>query len=401
MFIFVLIVLAGFTWYVMSPEERARLVRRASGAVRYSTAAAVRVHSVHGDFQDALRARTQWPIATPILIFLNLALFGQMVFGEGSLSDPETLVAWGASIGPRTTNGEWWRLLTASFVHSGPLHLLANMAGLALLGVLLERLLGHAAFVTVYVASAVFSNLGSLSAAPMTVTCGATGAIFGLFGLLAAAAAWGFVERPRLRIPLDAFRALAPSLAVFLAYTAASSGLTSAAAMNGLVMGLVCGAGLARGVAVRKPPALRSAAAVGAALVVSIASAVSIGGFIDVKPEIARVLALEARTSGAYEKAVEQFRLGAMSAEALAAIIDHTILPDVRSVSSRIDTLERVPAGDQSLVAGAREYLRLRAESWRLRVEGLQTHNMPMLQRADRTEWASLNVLDQIKSERQ
>src|SRR5215510_11248376 len=57
---------------------------------------------------------------------------------------PETLVRWGANYGPSTTNGQWWRLVTAMFVHGGMVSLPINLAALVQLGVILERLIGPA-----------------------------------------------------------------------------------------------------------------------------------------------------------------------------------------------------------------------------------------------------------------
>src|SRR6202035_2476066 len=99
--------------------------------------------------------------------------------GAGALSDPQTLVGWGASFGPRTTNGEWWRLVTSMFVHSGMLQLLVNVGGLVSIGFMLERLVRRPAFAAVYFAAGVLASLVSLSVHPMAVSAGASGAIFG------------------------------------------------------------------------------------------------------------------------------------------------------------------------------------------------------------------------------
>ena len=51
---------------------------------------------------------------TPAIAALNALVFVGMIFGRGALADPQTIVAWGGSFGPRTTNGEWWRLITSA-----------------------------------------------------------------------------------------------------------------------------------------------------------------------------------------------------------------------------------------------------------------------------------------------
>jgi hypothetical protein len=134
-------------------------------------------------------------------------------------------------------------------------------------------------------------------------------------------------------------------------------------------------------------------------LIVATLFAVPHRGYLDLKPEIARVVAFEGRTASVYDKAVEQFKLGGISADALAQIIQRTILPELNAIRLRLKSLDRVPEEQQSILASAQEYLRLRDESWRLRAEGLHARDMLTLRKADRTEGASLDVLRTIKDQ--
>ena len=76
------------------------------------------------------------------------------------------------------------------FVHTGTFQLLVNCAALVQLGLILERLVGHVTFAAVYVAAGVLASIVSLSDYPMAISSGASGAIFGLYGLLLASSAW-------------------------------------------------------------------------------------------------------------------------------------------------------------------------------------------------------------------
>jgi len=129
---------------------------------------------------------SRWLNATNILIAINVSVFLAMVASGISWIDPETdqLVRWGASYGPRTLSGQYWRLITPGFVHIGVFHLLLNMWCLWSLGRLLERLLGPFATVGIYLTTAAGASLLSLSWNPMRVGAGASGAIFGIAGAL-------------------------------------------------------------------------------------------------------------------------------------------------------------------------------------------------------------------------
>ena len=99
----------------------------------------------------------------PVLLALNVLVFLAMGWGG---DDAETLVSWGANFGPRTTNGEWWRLVASMFVHTGTLQLLVNGAALVQLGLILERLVGHVTFAAVYLAAGLLASIVSLSDFP-------------------------------------------------------------------------------------------------------------------------------------------------------------------------------------------------------------------------------------------
>lgn len=397
LFLVVILVIGGFAVYVMTPAERKQLADRLLGLVHQTRHAAAQHRLRKDPFRDALLARTRWPLVAPAVAGVNVLLFLAMLVGAGSLSDPQTLVGWGANYGPRTTNAEWWRLVTSMFVHGGPIHLLVNLVVLLQLGLLLERLVGHLAFGGVYFAAGLFGGVVSLSASPLGVAIGGSAGLFGLYGLLVATAIWGLVRRSDLTLPLASAKPLGGVAAVFLLYSAANGGMDTAAEVAGFIVGAISGLVLARGVSEQVPPVRRVAATIAATVVIAAAASVPLRGVVDVRPEIERLVAVEDRTAGIYEAQVERFKKGTVSAEALAQLIVQKIVPDLTAAQAKLNTITRVLPEHQPLLASAQEYFRLRYESWRLRAEGLQRHDMLALRKADRIELESLEAYERVR----
>jgi membrane associated rhomboid family serine protease len=138
------------------------------------------------------RIRYAWAIPqkdfffTPILIYLNLFVFVGLVFvGAGFISfDYENLYDWGGVIRNEVLTGAWWRLMSAVFLHGGIMHLLNNMLGLYFAGLFLEPLLGKWRYLLVYLLCGVGASLTSVFWHERTLSVGASGAIFGLYGFM-------------------------------------------------------------------------------------------------------------------------------------------------------------------------------------------------------------------------
>ena len=129
-------------------------------------------------------------IITCGLIGLNVAIFGWSVW-QGSLEDSMVLYDLGALAPDAVVAGEWWRVLTATFLHAGALHLIANMGGLYIFGTWVESVLGHLRFSLCYVFCGMGSMLAVVAIAVLQqnltdLTIGASGAILGLVGAEAA-----------------------------------------------------------------------------------------------------------------------------------------------------------------------------------------------------------------------
>src|SRR5271163_3278250 len=144
----------------------------------------------------AARSRGRWATApaTYLLVGVNCAVFLVMAFSGVSTTSPTALqlLQWGADNGGLVLQyGEWWRLVTATFVHVGVIHLATNMWCLWNLGLLGEPLLGPVGTVAVYLLTGVAGNLLSVAVNPdlpggphSVVGAGASGAVFGIAGVL-------------------------------------------------------------------------------------------------------------------------------------------------------------------------------------------------------------------------
>jgi rhomboid protease GluP len=395
-FLIALLVVVGVALYVMTPEERVRLVRRVLNALQ-PVASAAAPRAEERAFREALRARTAVAFVTPALVFLNVLMFLRMLVGPGALSDPNTLLAWGGNFAPRTTNGEWWRLVASMFVQGGFIDLVLNTIGLVVIGLVLERLVGHVTFAVVYFAAGISGSLASLFAYPLVVNAGSTAAVLGVYGLLLATAFWGLVHRSPLTIPLAVARRLGPLTGVFLFYVLVTGRFGNAGSVTGLVVGLAAGFVLTKQVSERTPSVARAGVTMAATLAIALVCAVPLRGIADVGPSIAQVVAAEDRTASIYEKAVSQFVKGRATGEELAALIEGTILPDLRSAGGALRTVGKVAREQQQLVANAGEYVRLRDDSWQQRAEGLRAGNMRTLREADKTERAALAAFERIR----
>lgn len=123
---------------------------------------------------------------TTALVTINVLVFVAMMIGGVSAFNPtpEQLIRWGAGFGLYELGTQPWRLLTAMFVHIGLLHIALNMYCLLRLGPLAERLFGSAQFLTLYLLSGLGGSVASVAVHPLTVSAGASGAIFGVAGAL-------------------------------------------------------------------------------------------------------------------------------------------------------------------------------------------------------------------------
>ncbi|MGD2117390.1 MAG: rhomboid family intramembrane serine protease [Chromatiales bacterium] len=176
-------------------------------------------------------------IATCVLAYIATALAGNSWVDIRINS----LIQYGGNYAPATATGEWWRLLTAVFLHGGLIHIGVNMAVLWDSGRILEKLIGHGRYLLLYLTAGVAGSLASINWQQDAVSVGASGAIFGVYGALTV----GLMTHKGL-LPKSITQRLRTNGIIFivyvLAYGATKPGIDNAAHLGGLLAGCLIGA---------------------------------------------------------------------------------------------------------------------------------------------------------------
>ncbi len=182
------------------------------------------------------------PLATYVLIAICTAVFVfELKKGAGfDTMSADLAKQLGANYGPLTLTGQWWRLLTAMFLHFGFFHILMNMFCLWALGSLAERLMGRAAFLLLYFTTGIAGGLLSVAVHPQLVSAGASGAVFGLAGGLIT-----YLWMKKAPIDFSIAKKELTSLGIFVGYNFIYSlkpGIDIMAHLGGLLSGLALAA---------------------------------------------------------------------------------------------------------------------------------------------------------------
>ena len=178
-------------------------------------------------------------LVTPVLLYLNVFVFLCMVLLGISPLSPSVpdLFLWGGNLRLAVVNGQWWRLLTYQFLHGGIMHLLMNMFALLYIGLMLEPLLGKFRFASAYLLTGICAGLISIVVHANSVGVGASGAIFGMYGVFVAMLTTKHIEK-------TARNTMLRSILFFVVLNLLSGiqgNTDNAAHIGGLVSGMIIG----------------------------------------------------------------------------------------------------------------------------------------------------------------
>ena len=200
-------------------------------------------------------------IVTTTLIAIDVGIYLLQLAGGASVNaNSGWIFEHGALYGPLVAHGDWYRLITAAFLHYGPIHLGMNMLALWWIGRPLEDWLGPVRYVLLFLVSGLAGSAGALIASPTAVTVGASGAIFGILGAAIV------LERQQTYVLGGSAITL---LVVNLAFTFAVPGISIGGHLGGLAGGALAILALSR--------LGRRSAIYGRFDIVSIASLLAIG----------------------------------------------------------------------------------------------------------------------------
>jgi membrane associated rhomboid family serine protease len=175
--------------------------------------------------------------ATYVLIAINVIVFiAQIASGAPLAIGFETggsLFRDFSLFGPAVAHGDWYRIVTAGFLHAGLLHIAFNMVALYFLGSLLEPGIGTPRFLAVYFVSLLAGSFGALLLTPDSPTVGASGAVFGLMSAAFIVARHRGVEQLAAQIGFY--------IIINIFFTIGAAGISVGGHFGGLIAGALCG----------------------------------------------------------------------------------------------------------------------------------------------------------------
>jgi rhomboid protease GluP len=278
-----------------------------------------------------VRQRDFW--VTYALIAANVAMFAfELASGVDAIHPTaQSVLPLGGNFGPRTLDGEWWRLGTAMFLHFGVLHIGLNMLCLWQ-GRIVEKMFGHGAFATLYVVAGLVGGIASLLRGSNGVSAGASGAVFGVYGAFA-----GFLVVRRSTIDPAVWSKTARSIGVFvlmnLAFGLSVPGIDMSAHIGGIVAGFAGAVVLSIGAHPAEQHKARVLGVLAVGIAVVVAALLLLPKPVDVDALFARLNAADRASVAAYEEARQRKQAKAISGAELADLLEHQIMPPLRAAA--------------------------------------------------------------------
>lgn len=175
----------------------------------------------------------------PVVIMICTAVFAVMLIFGVHILEPtaESMIWFGANYTLKTLDGEFYRLLTSCFLHIGIMHLILNMYALVFIGQLLEPVIGKWRMTLAFLLTGIGGSAASLLWHDVVISAGASGAIFGLYGVYIALLTTNLIEK-------ESRNKILTSMLLFVGYNllfGLKGDIDNAAHIGGLLSGLLFG----------------------------------------------------------------------------------------------------------------------------------------------------------------
>ncbi|MCW2976286.1 MAG: sle [Actinomycetia bacterium] len=181
-------------------------------------------------------------LVTKALIAINVAIYLVTAVQGSGLGAPggplwNKMILWG----PYLHQGQWWRLISAAFLHASIVHIAFNMLALWWIGAPVEQYLGRARFIGLYLVAGLAGSAGALVASPLQPVVGASGAIFGILGAMLILE-WQATGR----LGGNAMTLIVINLVIGFAYNGAGGNISIGGHVGGLIGGILATLAFAR-----------------------------------------------------------------------------------------------------------------------------------------------------------
>jgi len=336
-------------------------------------------------FMESLKKRTPYPWVTPALIVINVLVFALMVISGVDPMKPTVadLLAWGGDQGIRVNEGQVWRLLTATYLHAGIIHLLANMVGLAVVGQLVERLTGSAGFLLMY-------TFAGLAGSIAIVGIGASGSVFGVYGALLC-----YVMLRSDSIPADLIKEHSKGPLIFVVYNlvngAIQPGIDNAAHVGGFLAGAMAGLVLSQPFPVTgRPSRLGRDSALfmiaGVTLLGGLLAFSSLrGNTVDVDKVLAEVTQLEQKAIDSNNAMANRMASAKIDNNEIISILKTEILPAGQDAARKAHiVVPSVVLQHRDRINRYAKYLDLRVAAWQKQLQGFENDDAEPLKEFQR-----------------
>jgi rhomboid protease GluP len=263
------------------------------------------------------------------------------------------------------------------------MHLVFNMYVLLTIGPFMERLSGGVSYLVLYLVAGLGGTVASLARNPVTVSAGASGAIFGLYGGLL-----GFLLWHRNTIPAEALKPLLKGAVIFVGYNLAfgvlQSGIDMAAHIGGLVTGFVLGLFMVRPGRGASETLFNSRVllAIGLGVVLLFGTLAALPKPDDFSGAYQHFSAVEDATLKLYNSSIDQWRDGKITDEQFLNVLDKEVLPPWKRERQSLASLTHLPPQQARLAGSLIRYLDTRTESWTLLSEALREGDVNKLEQS-------------------